>query len=112
MKTSSCKAKGRRLQQALRDLLIEKYSGVLEQDDIKSTIMGESGADIQLSPAAQKLIPFNFETKNVEALNIWNALKQAELESKKRNTIPVVVFKRNRSETYVSLKLDDFLKLF
>ena len=38
--------------------------------------MGESGEDIQLSPAARKLIPFAFECKNQEKLNIWESLKQ------------------------------------
>ena len=40
--------------------------------------MGESGEDIKLSPAARKLIPYSFECKNQEKLNIWEALSQAE----------------------------------
>ena len=54
MKTKSAKAKGKRLQNRVRDLLVEKYSKVLEEGDFKSTTMGESGIDIQLSPAARK----------------------------------------------------------
>ena len=61
MKSRSAKAKGRRLQQKVRDLLLEKFSEELEPDDIRSAIMGESGEDLKLSPAARKLIPYSFE---------------------------------------------------
>ena len=78
MKSRSAKAKGRRLQQKVRDLLLERFSPELEPDDIRSAIMGESGEDLKLSPAARKLIPYSFECKNQEKLSIWDALKQAE----------------------------------
>ena len=52
----SAKAKGRRLQNFVRDALRDKYSK-LEEDDIKSAIMGVGGEDIVLSPAARKVIP-------------------------------------------------------
>jgi len=71
--------------------------------------MGESGEDIILSPAARDLIPFSFECKNQERLNIWESLSQAEDNS--GNNIPAVVFKRNRSNTYIALELEEFLKL-
>ena len=48
----SRKAKGRRLQQEVCNLLLEQFSH-LEQDDIKPAIMGESGEDVKLSPAAR-----------------------------------------------------------
>ena len=47
MKTRSAKKKGKRLQNTVRNLLVEKYSEVLEPGDIKSTTMGESGIDVQ-----------------------------------------------------------------
>ena len=78
MKTASRKAKGRRLQNKIRDLLIEHFSDELEVDDIRCAIMGESGEDLKLSPAARKLIPYSFECKNQEKLNIWDSLEQAE----------------------------------
>lgn len=111
MKARSAKNKGKRLQNDVVKMLLEQYSGMLESDDIKSTTMGESGEDIQLSPAARKILPYNFECKNQEKLNIWSALGQAEKESKKRNTVPLTVFKRNRSKTYVALQLTDFLEI-
>ena len=109
MKTSSGKAKGRRLQNKIRDLLLEHFSDKLEPDDVKVAIMGESGEDIKLSPAARKLIPYSFECKNQEKLNIWSSLEQAEENS--GDYPPVLIFKRNRSKTYVTIELEEFMKL-
>ena len=108
MKTRSAKAKGRRLQNKIRDLLLEEFKE-LEPDDIRTAIMGETGEDIKLSPAARKKIPYSFECKNQEKLNIWESLNQAEENSD--DYPPVLIFKRNRSKTYVTLELADFLKL-
>jgi len=109
MKTRSGKAKGRRLQNKIRDVLLEHFSDKLEPDDIRSQIMGMSGEDIVLSPAARKLIPYSFECKNQEKLSIWSSLEQAESNS--GDYPPVLIFKRNRSKTYVTIELDEFLKL-
>lgn len=63
MKPASAKAKGRKLQQDIRDLLL-KYSPSLEPDDVKSTSMGAGGEDVQLSPAARKQYPVSIECKS------------------------------------------------
>ena len=60
-------------------------------------------------PRKSKLIPFAFECKNQEKLNIWESLKQAESNSQKGK--PVLVFKRNRSKTYAVLEIQDFIDL-
>ena len=109
MKTRSGKAKGRRLQNKIRDLLLEHFSDKLEPDDVKVAIMGESGEDIKLSPAARKLIPYSFECKNQEKLSIWSSLEQAAENS--GDYPPVLIFKRNRSKTYVTIELEEFMKL-
>ena len=111
MKTRSAKNKGRRLQNEVRDNLrgrFVKYG--IEDDDIKSAIMGESGIDLKLSPAARKLFPYSAECKNQEALSIWSALKQAE-NNAREDTTPVLFFKRNHSKTYAVVELDHFLDL-
>ena len=108
MKTRSAKSKGRRLQNKIKEILLEAFTE-LEPDDIKSAIMGDSGEDIQLSPAARKLIPYSIECKNQEKLNIWGALEQAEKNSGDSN--PVLIFKRNRSKTYAVLEIEDFIDL-
>ena len=109
MKTRSAKNKGKRLQNSVRDILLETFKEQLEPDDIKSTTMGESGEDIQLSPAARKLIPYSIECKNQEKLIIWSALEQAENNSGDYD--PVLIFKRNRTKTYAVLELKDFIRL-
>ena len=108
MKTRSAKSKGRRLQNKIKEILSEAFTE-LEPDDIKSAIMGDSGEDIQLSPAARKLIPYSIECKNQEKLNIWGALEQAEKNS--GDSKPVLIFKRNRSKTYAVLEIEDFINL-
>jgi hypothetical protein len=62
MKTRSAKNKGKRLQNDVRDLILETFTE-LEPDDVRSTTMGDSGEDILLSPAARKLFPFATEKK-------------------------------------------------
>ena len=108
MKSRSAKNKGKRLQNNFRDLLLETFKQ-LEPDDIRSAIMGESGEDIKLSPAARKLIPYSFECKNQEKLNIWDSLSQAEENA--GNYDPVLIFKRNRSKTYAVINIEKFIEL-
>ena len=108
MKTRSAKAKGRRLQQHVRTVLLEK-NPELEEDDIKVAIMGESGEDIKFSPAARKQIPYSIECKNVEKLNIWAALEQAEENANEH--MPVLVFRRNHSKTYAVVEFEHFVEL-
>jgi len=108
MLTSSMKNKGRRLQQSIVKIILDKFSK-LTKNDVRSISMGKSGMDIELSEAARKKFPYAVEAKNTERLNIWSAIEQAE--SANRDLTPIVVFKRNRSEIYVTLKLDDFMEL-
>lgn len=111
MNTSSRKAKGRRLQQQVRDMLRIKYDDVLVDDDIQSIGMGQSGSDIVLSPLAKKYIPLDIECKAQESLNIWGALSQAESNTTE-DRVPVVVFKRNRSKTYICMEFYTFVDKF
>ncbi len=108
MKPRSAKNKGKRLQNKVRDLILEKFN-TLEPDDVRSITMGDSGEDILLSPAARKLFPFSVECKNQEKLNIWSSIEQAENNS--GNHTPLVIFKRNRSKTYAVLPIEEFINL-
>jgi len=108
MKPRSAKNKGKRLQNNVRDLILEKFDS-LEKDDVRSITMGDSGEDILLSPAARRVFPFSVECKNQEKLNIWSALEQAENNSE--NHTPLVIFKRNRTKTYAVLEFDKLLEL-
>ena len=114
MKIKSAKAKGRNLQNLVRDKLRSIFVGkvfwnqTIEEDDIKSQTMGMSGQDIVLSPSAKKVIPYSFECKNTERLNLWKSLEQCESNCEDRE--PVLVIKRNRSDVYAVVKFDNFLK--
>jgi len=102
----SAKAKGRRLQNLLRDLLRTAFS-FLHEDDIKSQTMGMGGEDVILSPEARKYIPYSFECKNVERLNLWEAIDQAKSNCGGR--VPIVVIKKNRRNPYAVIPLEEFI---
>lgn len=105
----SSKAKGRRLQNMVRDKLRAAFSS-LEEDDIKSQTMGMTGEDIVLSPAARKLIPYSIECKNVERLNVWECIKQTESNVAK-GCAPALVIKRNQTNPYIMVPLDIWIDI-
>jgi len=99
VRAQSAKAKGRRLQQRVRDDLIMALD--LPTEDVVSTSMGAGGEDLKLSAAARKVVPFAIECKNVEKLNIWTAIEQAKAHlrpHKGDRRHPLVVFGKNNSE--------------
>jgi len=102
----SSKAKGRRLQNFVRDMLKDIYDG-LHEDDIKSQTMGMTGEDIILTPAARQVCSFSFECKNVERLQMWQAIDQCET-NKPDNTEPAIVFKKNGKQPYVAIPFTVF----
>ena len=108
MKTQSAKAKGRRLQQWFRDLLIETLG--IHPEDIESRSMGAGGEDLIMARAAREKIPVSIECKNQEKINIWESYKQAEQNSGKYE--PVVVIKRNKSKPLVVIDAEYFVSLF
>ena len=109
LKTQSCKGKGRRLQQAVARDIVEAF-GHLQEDDVRSTSMGAGGEDVQLSPAARSAMPYSIECKNTERLNLWGALEQCKGNAPGGAT-PLVVFKRNRSDTYAVVPWPHLVRL-
>jgi hypothetical protein len=109
MQARSAKRKGRRLQQSVRQAILKRFPD-LADDDVKVAYRSEPGTDIQLSPLARSAFPYSVECKNVERLNIWTALSQAE-HNAREGTAALVVFGRNRAEPYVALRLTEFMKL-
>mgnify|MGYP003153970646 CR=1 FL=1 len=110
MKTSSAKAKGRKLQDLVRDSLRSAFMEILETNDIKSQVMGMSGEDIVFSPKAQKIIKYKFECKNTERLSIWSAIEQCEGHGKD-SLCPVIVFKKNKKKPYAAIPLNKLIAL-
>ena len=107
MKTQSAKAKGRRLQQQFRDLLIEKLD--IHPEDIESRSMGAGGEDLIMARAAREKFPFSIECKNVEKLNVWEAYNQAKENSKDYE--PIVVMKKNNQKALVVLDAEKFVEI-
>ena len=107
MKTQSAKAKGRRLQQWFRDLLIEKLD--VHPEDIESRSMGAGGEDLIMARAARKKFPYSIECKNQENVNVWKAYDQAKENS--NDYEPIVVLKRNNTTPLVLIDADYFVRL-
>ena len=107
MKTQSAKSKGRRLQQWVRNILIEKLD--VHPEDIESRSMGAGGEDLIMARSARKKFPFSIECKNQEALNVWKAYEQAEENS--GDYEPIVVLKRNNTKPLVLVDADYFVRL-
>ena len=107
MKTSSAKAKGRKLQQWFANLLVEKLN--LDEEDIESRPMGSQGEDIILGKQSRQIFPYSVECKNQEKVNVWSAYEQAESNCKGYE--PVVVIKKNRKKPLVVIDAEYFVKL-
>jgi hypothetical protein len=109
MKTASAKAKGRNLQKYIVSKILAFFPH-LQPTEVTSRSMGAQGTDILLSDQAIQSFPYSIEAKCQESLNIWNAIKQAETNILDK-TIPLLVFKRNRSDVYCCMKFEDLLQL-
>ena len=107
MKSQSAKAKGRRLQQEFRNLLIEKLN--IHPEDIESRSMGAGGEDLIMARAAREKFPYSIECKNTEKLNVWAAYEQAS--SNKGNYEPIVVMRKNNKKALVVIDAEYFVKL-
>jgi len=107
MKTSSAKAKGRKLQQWFRNLLVERLE--LDPEDSESRPMGSQGEDIILGKESRQAFPYSIECKNQEAVNVWKAYEQAESNCKGYE--PLVVIKRNRTKPLVLVDAEYFVEL-
>lgn len=107
--TKRAKQKGRLGQQEIRDRLLETFPE-FEPDDIKSTVMGDSGEDIQLSPAARKKIPLSIEVKRrkAELKTVYGFIEQASRHTPHE---PVVFFRSDRKPWVVMVGIDHYMEL-
>ena len=109
IKVSSAKAKGRRLQQWVRNYLHSNLKGI-EKDDVTSTPGGVNGPDIGLSPLARKLFPWTVECKSRSSFSVYEALEQAERNLIK-NTKPIAILKGDRKQPLALLYAEDLLEI-
>ncbi len=109
IKPQSAKAKGRLGQQLIRDKILEKFSPILEADDVRSTSMGAGGEDLQLSPLARRVLSnTQWESKARKAFAVYTDYEQAKTHGKGE---PVLVIKGDRKKPLAIIDLDFFLKL-
>jgi hypothetical protein len=107
----SAKNKGRRLQNMVKDILLEKTKCFgLVDGDIQSSVGSENGRDIKLSPLAEKIIPFDCECKNKESISIKSAIIQSKNNSI-NGRIPIVIFKKNRSKIYSIISKESMINI-
>jgi hypothetical protein len=109
LRPASVKAKGRTLQQTVRDKVLETFPR-LEKDDVKSTSMGATGEDIQLSPAARRSFPFSVECKSRATIGVYKWYDQA-VTNAGSGVEPLLVIKANRRKPLVVIDLDAFMEL-
>lgn len=106
MKPQSSKAKGRRLQTWVRDLILRLFP--LDADDVRSTSMGAGGEDVQLSAAARKYVPYQIECKNKGRSQVHTYYEQAKAHGDHE---PLVIVKMNRAETLAIVEAEHFFNL-
>jgi len=80
----------------------------LKPDDVRSTAMGQGGEDVQLSPAARELLPFQIECKNKREVAVINWLK--EQATGHGEHIPIIVAKQDYSDPVVVIDALTFFK--
>jgi hypothetical protein len=108
MRPQSAKAKGRRLQQWVREQLIEHLN--IHPEDIESRSMGAGGEDLIMARASREKFPFSIECKNVEKLNVWEAYEQAKANAGTYE--PLVVMKKNNKKPLIVIDAEYFIKNF
>lgn len=109
MTPKGAKAKGRRAAVEVKKLILQLFPELTEDDVIVSS-SGQTGEDLILSARARGVLPISIECKNVEALNIWKALAQAEGNSK--NWAPILMFRRNNTKMYAAIDAAELLALY
>ena len=106
---ASRKAKGRRLQQAVRQDLVDRLG--IDPGDILSTAMGQSGCDLYLSPAARERFGFGVECKAQERIALPEWWQQCARNAAAEDLTPLLVFRRNREDALAVLRWEDLLAL-
>lgn len=102
------KQRGRSMQQEVRDAILTKFP-TLQPDDCRSTSSGAQGEDVQLSPAARKLLPIQVECKRVKsAVTVYKWYGQAKSHGPHE---PVVFMRADREIPLVILSADAYLEL-
>lgn len=108
MKTRSAKNKGKRLEKWIKSQLLTTFTD-LTDDDIRTTVGAETGADLKLSAKARLLIPYQIESKNQERVKyIYDFYEQAQGHG---NLTPLVIICMNRQKPLAIVDAEHFIKM-
>ncbi len=107
MKTRSAKNKGKLLQNLVRTKILDMFPKLTARD-VKSTTMGETGADIQLSEMGFSVFPYNVECKSLAKVAIYKHYEQAKSHGEGE---PLLVIKQNGDKPLAVVDLEHFLML-
>ena len=109
MTPASNKAKGRTFQYEVRKAILEAFPA-LEPDDVRSTAMGSSGEDLQLSPVARRMLGgIQIECKrkaNFKTIYGWMAQTKSHGDHK-----PVLFIRADREEALAIMPMTDYINL-
>lgn len=107
LKPGSAKAKGRALQNYVRDV-IHRLSG-LDVHDVRGTPMGVTGEDVWLSTHARTMFPITIECKNHKRMGVYKFYHQARRHQP--DFEPVVVIKQDYDNPLVLVDADFFFTM-
>ena len=107
--SQSSKAKGRRAQKQVKQILHD-YFPHLSDGDIDWQSMGSGGEDIILSPRAEEDIPFSIEVKYGKQPPWRGGMDQAE-ENAGDGRIPLYLRREPYGDWYAVLRFEDLLDL-
>jgi hypothetical protein len=112
MKTSSAKAKGRGLQQRIRDMYraIGKCYG-LQDDDIESRGMGQQGVDIILTPRARDVFNHQVECKKHKRVAVPTHFEEHYAKYRDTMGLKLLYHENDRSPALVTLRVEDFMSI-
>ena len=92
MKTKSAKAKGRRLQDLVAEVMQRHLN--LGTHDVYKAAMSTPGTDIRIVFGPHVL---SFECANQEKLNLWAKWKQCQTNAQKDRATPIMIVARNHT---------------
>tara|TARA_R110000851_G_scaffold107509_4_gene227784 strand:+ start:1414 stop:1752 length:339 start_codon:yes stop_codon:yes gene_type:complete len=109
MKQRSRRAKGRYLQNIVRDRIVKLYP-VLTKKDIRTSNTGENSADVKLlSHTAKKLFPYEVETKNrSDFKGLYAHFKQAQRHGPQT---PLLIIKGTKERPLAIIDMEHFFEL-
>jgi len=105
----SRKQKGKAFQNRVRQDLVDRLG--IDPGDILSTVMGQSGCDLYLSPAARERFPFGVECKAQERIALSEWWQQCARNAAAEGLTPLLVLKQSRREPLAVLRWEDLLAL-